>query len=163
MNSIKIWLLGVSLGSLMACTTNPLFDVGPQQLDALAYFDWVMSASAEQRAAEVWLLEQEAPASDSLDDRVRLIVLSSAFSDDRAHNRRAIAQLVELDGSDEQSFSADYRVFAQLWRQYLEQRESLQATMRQLREAEEQRGILRRQIEALTSIEEQLNRRGTKP
>ena len=163
MNNIKIWLLGVSLGSLMACTTTPLFDHRPQQLDALAYYDWVMSASVEQRAAEQWLLEQEVEASAGLDDQVRLMLLNSAFNDDAALNQRTIASLAKIGGSAEQSFSVDYQIFAQLWRQYLEQREALHVSARQLKEVEEQRRVLRKQIEALTSIEEQLNRRETKP
>jgi hypothetical protein len=72
----------------------------------------------------------------------------------------ALAILKEQDSCPAAKADAgDYRVFATLWQELLEQRQTLRKDGRQIRALDEQRRALREQIDALTNIEEQLNRR----
>ncbi len=162
MNSIKIWMLGVGLLGLCACTTSPMLMGQPQGAAPLDFYQWVLEANPEERAALQQSMEQQLEQTCGLQVIVQLAILKSALATSAQEDDSAIATLKEIDTCPAASVDAgDYRVFATLWAQHLAQRQTLRLNGRQIQALEEQRRALREQIDALTNIEEQLNRRET--
>lgn len=160
MNSIKVWMLGVGLLGLCACTTNPLLLVGPQYATPIDFYQWVLEATPQERLALQQRVEQQLEQTCALRPIVQLAILKSAVASSAQGDESALKTLQEQDSCPTARGDAgDYRVFATLWQQLLVQRQSLRKSGQQIQTLEEQRRELREQINALTNIEEQLNRR----
>lgn len=160
MNSIKLWMLGVGLLGLCACTTSPLLMGRPQSAAPLDFYQWVLEATPQERSALQQSIEQQLEQTCGLQAIVQLAILKSAVVTSAQEDESAIATLKEIDSCPAASAdTGDYRVFATLWTQQLAQRQTLRLNGRQIQALEEQRRALREQIDALTNIEEQLNRR----
>ena len=160
MNSIKTWMLGVGLLGLGACTSNPLLLGSPRGAAPLDFYQWVVEATPPQRLALQQRIEQQLQQGCALQPLVQLAVLKSAVATSVQEDESALVTLKEIDACPAASADAgDYRVFATLWTQQLAQRQTLRVNGRQIQALEEQRRALREQIDALTNIEEQLNRR----
>lgn len=127
----------------------------------VAYYHWTQAADQESLAAQLemqevaWQERQEASAGL----RLALLLSVPADANDAALARAGdiLAEVVEAPGSD----NGVHEPFASLWREVLEQRRGLRAELRELdrRNAEQRSEIARlnEQIDALTSIERQLN------
>tara|TARA_R110001606_G_scaffold339108_2_gene487146 strand:+ start:787 stop:1206 length:420 start_codon:yes stop_codon:yes gene_type:complete len=134
----------------------------PQGAAPLDFYQWVLEANPEERAALQQSMEQQLEQTCGLQVIVQLAILKSALATSAQEDDSAIATLKEIDTCPAASVDAgDYRVFATLWAQHLAQRQTLRLNGRQIQALEEQRRALREQIDALTNIEEQLNRRET--
>ena len=160
MNSIKIWLLGVGLLALGACTTNPMSMGQTGKVAPLDFYQWVVEATPQQRLAQQQQIERQLEITCALQPLVQLAILKSAVATSTQEDESAIATLKSIDSCPTASADAgEYRAFATLWTQLLAQRQTLRINGRQIQALEEQRRELREQIDALTNIEEQLNRR----
>lgn len=127
----------------------------------VAYYHWAQAADQESLAAQLqmqevaWQERQEASAG------LRLALLLSVPTDanDAALSRAGaiLAELAEAPASD----NGAHEPFASLWQEVVEQRQGLRAELRELdrRNADQRSEIARlnEQIDALTSIEQQLN------
>lgn len=128
----------------------------------MSFYQWVLEATPEQRGKLEQQLEQRLENNCALQPIVQLAVLKSAMSTSAAADNSALATLKQQDSCPAARITVgEYRVFANLWQQLLEQRQTLRENGRQIQTLEEQRRALREQIDALTSIEQQLNRRET--
>lgn|GEM_PF-2375761 len=160
MNSIKVWMLGVGLFGVCACTTNPMFLERPQSAAPLDFYQWVLEATPRERLALQQKIEQQLLQACALQPIVQLALLKSAVAASAPEDESALLTLKEIDSCAAASADAgEYRVFATLWTQLLAQRQTLRLNGRQIQTLEQQRRLLREQIDALTNIEEQLNRR----
>lgn len=145
---------------LCACTTNPMLLGRPQSYAPLDFYQWVLAATSQERLAVQQRLEQQLAVACALQPIVQLAVLKSAVAISAQEDASALVTLKELDScAAARADDSDYRVFAALWTQLLAQRQTLRVNGQQIQTLEEQRSSLREQIDALTSIEEQLNRR----
>lgn len=160
MNRIKIWVFGVGLLALAACTTNSMQMENPLSAKPLPYYQWLMSASAQERSVWQLRVEQQLTQTCALQAIVQLALMQSAYSTRKEDDDKALATLETIDSCPSARADAgDYRIFAELWKTMLIQRAQLRASGLQVKELEAQRQALSEQIEALTSIEEELNRR----
>lgn len=140
-----------SLLSMAACTTiqSPQPELSahlwPAHYDAIDYYSWVIGASSEQSDREKMRLEQLITRAGDEESLVQLAVLISAKTSDLRQQQLALDLLDQFEQYQSDDIKSDYRALAHLWRQALEPR---------LQSHE-----LREQIKALTSIEQQLDRR----
>ena len=134
----------------------------PQIVAPLSFYQWVLEATPPERLALQQRVEQQLERSCALRSIVQLAILKSAVATSAQEDESALAILKEQDSCPAAKADAgDYRVFATLWQELLEQRQTLRKDGRQIQALDEQRRALREQIDALTNIEEQLNRRET--
>lgn len=160
MNSIKNYLIVFSLLGLAACTTSPLSLVRQDKTAPLQFYQTVSSASAQERADLQKRIESALQQGCSMQLFVQLALLKSVSPASPLEDEEALNVLAEKDSCPAVGANADeYRVFASVWQQMLEQRRTLHENGRRIVILEEQSRALREQIEALTNIEEQLNRR----
>jgi hypothetical protein len=143
------------------------------QRPALEYYHWVRAASERALASELERLEAGDPGTDPMVGTVCRALILSSPRNPRADEERALSLLRSLaeDGEyapDSQAY--DYLRLGLMWRDMLEERRRLRARVqaaeieiakstRQSRELQEELASLRDQIEALKSIEQQINRR----
>lgn len=126
----------------------------------LGFYQWVLEATPQQRLALQHSVEEQLARVCALRPIVQLALLKSAVETSAQEDESALATLKQIDSCPAASADeGDYRVFATLWTQQLAQRQTLRMNGRQIQTLEQQRRELREQIDALTSIEEQLNRR----
>ena len=162
MNRIKNWVLGIGFSLLAACTTNPLLRESPLSLNALEFCQWVLVSDDVGRSRLEAHLLDEGTQQNAVIALVQLALLRSVDREDSTVEYQALDLLGSLqDVRATASREAGYRAFGALWRQYLEARIGASENDTRIAELEAQRNALREQIEALTSIEEQLNRRTT--
>ena len=126
----------------------------------LDFYQWVVAATPQQRLAAQQQVELQLEQSCALQPIVQLAILKSAVASSAQEDESAMETLKSIDFCPAANADAgEYRVFATLWTQLLAQRQTLRLNGRQIQALEDQRRELREQIDALTNIEEQLNRR----
>jgi chaperonin cofactor prefoldin len=153
-------MLGIGVLGLCTCTTIPMFAGLPQSAAPLDFYQWVQAATPQERLALQQRVEQQLTQACALQPLVQLAILKSAVETSAQEDESALATLKEIDScAAAKADAGDYRVFASLWTQLLAQRQTMRLNGRQIQTLEEQRQALSEQIDALTNIEEQLNRR----
>ena len=174
--AVRLLLLGAALCLAPAC--NPALQSHSQvaaavQRPALEYYHWLRAASGRALEQEQQRLEQAHPAMDPVVRTVCLAMLLSLPGRPADDGRRALALLRPLAETGEyaaDSQAYDYLRLGLMWRDMLEERQRLLAgaaqagveqarNERQARELQEELSALRQQIEALKSIEQQINQR----
>ncbi|OGT70488.1 MAG: hypothetical protein A3H44_04875 [Gammaproteobacteria bacterium RIFCSPLOWO2_02_FULL_57_10] len=162
-NKVMFWLRVVGLVTLAGCTTNPLQQLGsvqPQRYDAVDYYSWAILAQPDEVLQELERLEASINIAGAEESLVQLAVLVSAVTTDPQQDQRALDLLQTFEERAASSpVQSDYQAFAGLWRQILELRLQSQTVDSRIQALERERTELRKQIEALTSIEQQLDRR----
>ena len=154
-------------------TLQPARDSLPEP-SAIEYAAWLRNASATERAEELGRLEAGQPPLTPEMRSVRLALLLSLPGGSAANDARALELLAVLPGNGSQTDiepgARQYRELGLLWREILEERaarehdvkESEHAAARERERAQdlqEKNAALRKQIEALKSIEQHMNRR----
>ncbi|MDP1931156.1 MAG: hypothetical protein Q8L60_06850 [Gammaproteobacteria bacterium] len=164
MNKVMFWMLLVGLTSLVGCTTSPLQQlrtVQPSRYDAVDYYSWVILAPPDAVLQELARLEVTVDVPGAEESLVQMAVLISAMTTDPEQEMRALSLLNTFEERAATSpVESDYQAFAGLWRQVLELRLQSHSVDERIQALEHERRSLREQIEALTSIEQQLDRRG---
>ena len=157
-----------------ASLTQPRLAASPTAASsAIAYFDWLRAAPAEDLEEELRRLERNEPPIDPVIRSVSLALLLSLSRSPAMDERRAL-ELLDSTGNtadgEADPGSREYRQLGSLWRDVLEERSQRDRDARELagelaQREEQARALqarieaLQRQIEALKSIEEQMNRR----
>ena len=158
---LSLWMVG--LVTVAGCTTNPLQHLGnvqPQRYDAVDYYSWAILAPPDAVLQELARLETNVNVAGAEESLVQLAVLVSAVTTDPQQELRALDLLRTFEERAATSaVESDYQAFAGLWRQVLEMRLQLHSVDERIQALERERAELREQIEALTSIEQQLDRR----
>lgn len=143
------------------------------QRPALEYYHWLRGASAQALEREQHRLEEPHPAMDPLVRDVCLAMLLSSSRNPSRNEALALQLLQPLAETGEyapDSQAYDYLRLGLLLRDMLAERRQLQAgaedarqesasSRQQARELQRELGELRHQIEALKSIEQQINQR----
>lgn len=161
MNRVNIFLLGLSLLSITACTTKPLSWRADSNISALVYYEWVLQADAAALEAQLaWFADRATANDDAIAAVQEALVLSAVDNADAANDVRALELLAEATSSVAQ-LPSDYQVFVILWQQILNTRHEQRLAGQTIDALEQERKKLQRQIQALTSIEQQINRRET--
>lgn len=175
------WLAPVILAALCAvlAACNPVTAQRPPRMaaavqrPALEYYHWVRAASERALEAELKRLEAANSRMDPLVNTVCRALLLSSPRNPSANEERALALLAPLEENGEyapDSQAYDYLRLGLMWRDMLEERRRLRAraeaaereianSARQTRHLQQELGSLRQKIEALKSIEQQLNQR----
>lgn len=170
---IKINFLFILIGvvALTGCTTSSLQVLGgyqPAQLDAMNYYDWALTATPEMAATEQVQLERRIEASNSEESLVQLALLLSVAGASAEKDEEALALLTKFaERATVSAVDSEYQLFASLWtevlvlRQQLREQAANQSVGRQrIVDLERESAALKEQIEALMSIEQQLDGRG---
>lgn len=170
MNKINILVLAISLLTTAGCTTSPapLFGViEPARFNAIDYYYWITLASPDAAANERMRLEQQILLPGAEEALVQLAVLVSANDAGPDQDARALALLQEFDQRAAVGpVDSEYQIFSRLWRETLEMRSEMRTLadskaedVSRIQQLESESAELRRQIEALKRIEQQLDRR----
>ena len=170
MNKINILVLVIGLLTMAGCTTGPapLFGtVEPARFHAIDYYHWISLASPDATTNERVRLEQQILMPGAEEALVQLAVLISKASSSPEEDARALALLGEFDQRAAVGpVDSEYQIFSKLWRETLQMRgevRSMSASkatdLARIEELEKESAELRRQIEALKRIEQQLDRR----
>lgn len=141
---------------------------------AIDYYRWLKSSPEIVVKRERKYLEQQPEALDAIVRTTRLAIVSSISIDTTSQDERYALKLLEqvINTNDPVSdpIHHDYQKFSLLWRDVLSQRQLLrqsinkankgfEAERQQTQALQEENAALLKQIEALKSIEQQLNRR----
>jgi len=169
-NKINILVLVIGLLTMAGCTTGPapLFGtVEPARFHAIDYYHWISLASPDATTNERVRLEQQILMPGAEEALVQLAVLISKASSSPEEDARALALLGEFDQRAAVGpVDSEYQIFSKLWRATLEMRGEVRTMsaskatdLTRIEELEKESAELRRQIEALKRIEQQLDRR----
>lgn len=157
MNRFNFLLLALGLFTLSACTTKPFgFDVY-SRIDAFDYYEWVLHAEVVSLQEERTRFESIPADEQSAERFVQHAILLSARNENGVSTD--IEALALMDSADFNVLSKEYRAFATLWMQILNARQLAKTHQDLIGVLEHERVTLQTQIDALTSIEQQLNRR----
>jgi len=141
---------------------------------AIDYYRWLKSSPEIVVKRERHYLEQQPEGLDPIVCMARLAMISSisidTTSQDEQRALKLLEQVINTNDSISDPLRHDYHKFSLLWRDVLEQRQQLRQSMnkatkgivaerQQIQTLQEENTILLKQIEALKSIEQQLNRR----
>lgn len=124
----------------------------PSNLDGLQYHKWLGSAGTEDLKRELSRLENT--QSDSHIPFIQLALLLSASKDSTPESEaRALSMLSSLSFGDQLD---DYQLLASIWINHLELRQAWRAAKADSADNQALAKKLQHQIDALTSIEEQM-------
>ena len=168
-------LTGVAL-VIAACTNFPAMTLKSSTTSnpALDYYHWVLSSPDKTVAEERKKLERNAEDIDPIVRMTRLAMVLSVpkltIPQDEEQAMTLLDRVIQAKDADPQSAYSDYREFSILWRDMLETRQEMRHNvilMKQELTAEKDRinklrqenRALLKQIEALKSIEQQINQR----
>jgi hypothetical protein len=141
---------------------------------ALDYYRWLKSSPEIVVKRERKYLEQQPEALDAIVRTTRLAIVSSISIDTTSQDERYALKLLEQVINTNEPISDpvrhDYQKFSVLWRDVLSHRQQLRQSINkankgfeaergQIQNLQEENAALLKQIEALKSIEQQLNRR----
>ena len=157
MNRFNIFLLTLGFLSLSACTTSPFGLAEYSRVNALAYYQWVMQAQAislEQEHARFASIPVESASAINLVQQA--ILISAGGEPSSESDLQAIAL---LERADRKSLNDEYNTFVMLWLEILNARQLARSEQELIQLLEQERVTLQSQIDALTSIEQQLNNR----
>ncbi len=157
MNRFNLFLLALGLLPFAACTTSPFNIDGYSRIEALSYYEWVMQAqmlSLQEEQARFAALAESERSPQSL---VQYAILISARNDGGAQSD--VEAIALLESVETAALPAEYKTFSILWQQVLDARQQLRTKQGLLQSLEQERITLQSQIDALTSIEQQLNNR----
>jgi hypothetical protein len=141
---------------------------------AIDYYRWLKSSPEVVVKRERHYLEQQPEELDPVVCMARLALVSSISIDttgqDERHALKLLEQVINTNDSISDPVRHDYQKFSLLWRDVLDQRQRLRLGMnkaddgiaagrQQIQTLQEENAALQKQIEALKSIEQQLNRR----
>ncbi len=157
MNRFNLFLLAFGLLTLSACTTNPFNLDAYSKIHALSYYKWVLEAEADSlqdEKARLVALQDNEPSPESL---VQYAILLSARSEGGAQSDDEAIAL--LDSVEFAALTPEYQTFSTLWKQVLNARTLARTNQELIQVLEKERITLQSQIDALTSIEQQLNNR----
>lgn len=161
-NKIMFLVRVVGLATLASCTTIPLPQlepVLPADYDAMNYYHWADRAPPDAVLEELSRLEASAGGAED-ESLVQLAVLISARTANPQQEKRALDLLTQFERrATVNPVKSDYFMFAGLWREVLNLRLQTHTAGERVTALEKERESLREQIEALTSIEQQLDRR----
>jgi len=172
---MKIVLILLSFPWLLSCAVIAEFNTPGAgnagnktiSLSPLEYFIWLKSASAEELVIEKIRLDNEKQTGDSAVNTIQLaLLLSVPWASTEATERDAMELIVvELarDNSSAEAKQQEYQTLAGIWFVLLENRKALreaeasqQSDQAELEVLHEKVGQLEKQIEGLTSIEQNL-------
>jgi hypothetical protein len=167
--TLALTLSLVLSGTGCALLPEPRQEVAPVP-SVLEYCDWLRGATPEELAEERRRLEADQAQTPVIRSVSLALLLSFHPGSDDA---RALELLgtVEVNGGDPSDpVAREYRQFGVLWREVLEDRarreqetgdfaRALGEQRRRARDLQEKNSALQQQIEALKSIEQQMNRR----
>lgn len=140
---------------------------------AIDYYRWLRSSPDIVVKRERQYLEQQPEGLDPIVCMVRLAMVSSisadATSQDEQRALKLLEQAIDMINSVSDPVRQDYKKFSLLWRDVLERRQQLRQSMnkankdiiaerQQIQALQEENAALLKQIEALKSIEQQINR-----
>lgn len=175
---IRATLLGFGLLTA-GCAYFPKTEPPPPTVSprsVLDYCDWLNAATQEEIAEERRRLESDPSPAAPVVRSVSLALLLS-LPQGGMDEVRALELLHGVSPAADRGddpVTRQYRQFSVLWRQVLEERlqrdretgdfaKTLAEEKQQARELQEHNRALQKQIEALKSIEQQMNRRGDNP
>lgn len=157
MNRFNLCLLAFGLFTLSACTTMPFGLDGYSRISALDYYQWVLQAETlslqEERVRFATMPDNEQSSASLIR---HAILLSARNENDTPRELEALAMIANVELN---SLAADYQVFAVLWSDVLNARQLAKEQQKMILTLEDEKFLLQTQINALTSIEQQLNRR----
>lgn len=157
MNRFNLCLLALGLFTLSACTTTPFGLDRLSRVDPLNYYQWVLLAEdislQEERIRFATMPISEKTAVGSIR---HAILLSARHESDTPSELEALTIISSVDMD---SLPADYQAFAVLWSDVLNARQLAKDSQELILTLEQEKALLQTQIDALTSIEQQLNSR----
>jgi hypothetical protein len=155
--------------SVTACTHLQQYADTPVQPAALEYYLWVMSLPDEAVSRELDKLKQQQginPIIHQVQLALLLTASPGATPEDEALALTALEQVSATPETSPGHKTNSYRLFALLWQDIIKQHQhrrqlnsELQETVRKIQALEEEKRLLSEQIEALKSIEQQINNR----
>jgi len=156
-NRFNLCLLALGLFTLSACTTTPFSLDGLTRVDPLNYYQWVLQAEDIQLQEERIRFATLPIGEKSAAVNIRhAILLSARHESDTPSELEALTMIASVDMD---SLPADYQAFAVLWRDVLNARQLAKDSQELILTLEQEKALLQTQIDALTSIEQQLNSR----
>lgn len=132
----------------------------PSDFNALAYHHWVGAASAEDLNLERTRLEKNYPELTPK-PMVQLAILLSASKLATPESERRALTLLEsfTDPADNTQPGYDYVLFAKLWRNHLQQKQTSRQLRSENQHSQEELSKLQEQLDVLMTIEKQLMER----
>ncbi len=131
MAGCRLSLLMLSLLLLSACSSPMVLSSStlvPEQ-SALAYYQWLHSASAEARNNELHNLAGMGTSSQSLRDVKKALLLSMPVEAPAADVAEAVRLLTAVARNPDPALAEDYRIFAGHWLEELQRRGQLQQVL----------------------------------
>jgi hypothetical protein len=167
-SSARIVILLIAVGS-GGCAQIPTIFTGDyisQQPSPLEYYLWVKSLPNSEHSQEI----QKLQARQNIDQVIQQIQLSlllsvpkSASAEDEDHAITTLEHAIELSDKSSSRIERDYQQFALLWSDIIKHRRVQKNLTNDLSNQnhtmEEENKVLLKQIEALKSIEQQINQR----
>jgi hypothetical protein len=127
------------------------------RIGAFDYYEWVLHAEFVSLQEERVRFESITEEERSAERFIQHAILLSARNENGVSSD--IEALALMESADLNALSKEYRAFATLWMQILNARQLAKTHQDVIGMLEKERVTLQTQIDALTSIEQQLNRR----
>ena len=157
MNRFNLCLLALGLFTLSACTTTPFGIDELTEVDPLNYYQWVLQAEDIPLQEERIRFATTPIGEKTADGSIRHAILLSARNESDTPSE--LEALTMISGVDMDALSSDYQAFAVLWRDVLNARQLAKDSQELILTLEQEKALLQTQIDALTTIEQQLNTR----